>query len=109
MLPQVVGFNLAFEIVDLPAPDGDDNTSIKPRLEIVMAVDFSSLLNVLHLLAKLVYDGLEFEPDVAQLGVAGFSAQCIGFAVQFLHQEVEPPTNGLVPCQDIFGFPKMNE
>jgi len=45
----------AFETVDLPAPDGDDNTSIKPRLEIVMAEDFSSLLNVLHLLVKLTF------------------------------------------------------
>jgi len=46
--------NNAREIVDLPAPDGDDKTSIRPRRGISNGCE-TSLFNVLHLLSKLLY------------------------------------------------------
>ena len=58
----------ARESVDLPAPDGEDNTSIKPRREILIGRSFGSL-NVLHLLTKLVDGGLEVDADVRQFDI----------------------------------------
>ena len=56
----------ALEMVDLPAPDGDDKTSIRPRLEIATVSVALFLLNVLHLLAELFDGRLQFEADAGQ-------------------------------------------
>ena len=58
----------ARESVDLPAPDGEDNPSIKPRRGILNGRSFASL-NVLHLLTKLVDGGLEVDADVRQFDI----------------------------------------
>ena len=78
--------------VVLPAPDGDDSTSIRPRRAIRLAFAPSraiALLQVLHLLAELLDHGLELQPDIGQFDVVGFGAQRIGFAVELLGQEIE--------------------
>jgi len=61
--------------VDLPAPEGDDNTSTKPRREIsedldVLLAELS--LNVLYLLAKLINGGLHIKTDMGKLLAGGF-------------------------------------
>jgi len=53
-----------FDNVVLPAPDGDDSTRRSPRL--AMSDDVVELLNVLHLLAKLINHGLKFQSNVGQ-------------------------------------------
>jgi len=56
--------------VVLPAPDGDDSTNRSPRRAMVDCVP--ELLNVLHLLAKLIDHGLELKADVSKGRVCGF-------------------------------------
>ncbi len=67
-------FKSSFEMVDLPAPDGDDRTSIRPRLEMASAGLSGLLLNVLHLLAELFDGRLQVEADTGQVHVLGFGA-----------------------------------
>src|SRR5436190_18092470 len=55
----------------------------------------SCLFNVLHLLAKLVDDGLELEPDCGQRAVGRLRAQSVGFAVEFLGKKIELPPDRL--------------
>ena len=55
--------------VVLPAPEGDDMTSSRPRRG--MSVMDCSSLDVLDLLAQLVDDGLEVEADRGQRPVGG--------------------------------------
>src|SRR5580698_5037436 len=67
--------------VVLPAPDGEDSTSISPRRLIS--------LDILRLLAELVDHGLERQPRAGKRDVGGFRAQRVGFAVELLRQEIE--------------------
>lgn len=50
--------------VVLPAPEGDDSTNSSPRR--AMPDDVATLLNVLHLLAKLIDHGFELQPDMGK-------------------------------------------
>ena len=45
---------------------------------------------VLHLLAELLDHALQLEADIGQFDVVRLGAQRIGFAVEFLRQEIEP-------------------
>ena len=73
-------------IVVLPAPEGDDRTSMSPLL----AMPFPILLTrCLDLLAQLVDDGLEFEPGARGFDVGGLRADRIGFAIELLGEKVE--------------------
>src|ERR1700759_2592094 len=67
--------------VVLPAPDGEDSTSIKPRRCIS--------LDILGLLAELVDHCLQRQPDPRQCAIGGFGTKRFGFAVEFLGQEIE--------------------
>src|SRR3954471_4085021 len=80
--------------VVLPAPDGDDNTSIRPRRAIVvLLLPRAILFQVLHLLAELLDHGLELQPDVGQFEIVGLGAQGIRFAVELLGEKVELAPN----------------
>src|SRR5258708_4341744 len=57
------------------------------------ADSFPGSFEVLHLLAELFHRELQSQPDASQLDVAGFGAECVGFAVQFLAQEIELAPN----------------
>src|SRR5262249_39835122 len=85
--------------VVLPAPDGEDSTSSIPlrlmRGPPAVPASLPVSLNVLHLLAHLVDDGLELEARPCRLGVVGLGAERIGLAVELLGQEVEPAPGGL--------------
>src|SRR5690606_12534359 len=78
----------ALTMLDFPAPEGAATMNSVPR------TGTSSLLNVLHLFADLVDQDLEFDGDVAGARVDGFRTQGIGFAVEFLQQEVQAPACG---------------
>src|SRR5262245_40828082 len=72
--------------VVLPAPEGDEITRRRPRRSMGMVL---ALFNVLHLLAHLIYDGFEAEPDAAQRFILRLGAKSIGFAMKFLRQKIE--------------------
>jgi len=55
---------------------------------------FQLLFDVLHLFPQLLDQHLELDRDVGHADVHGFGAERIGFAVEFLHQEIEPPADG---------------
>src|SRR5205823_3247800 len=55
----------------------------------------SSLLRVLHLLAHLLDQDLHVDRAAGGLEVLGLRGQGIGFAVELLHEEVEPAAGGL--------------
>ena len=48
------------------------------------------LFNILHLLAHLLNQHFQLHRNLRAFAGDGFAAQRIGFAVQFLHQEVQP-------------------
>ena len=75
--------------VVLPAPEGEDSTSIRPRRAMRRVMSLASF-DVLHLLAQLVDHGLQLEADRGQRAVVGLGAERVGLAVEFLRQEVEP-------------------
>src|SRR5262249_22264921 len=102
--------------VVLPAPDGEDKTSISPRR--TMAIFFglfratgrftmlsalptfpaeprenNGLFEVLHLLAELLDNGLELKPDLGEFHVVRFGAQRIGFPIELLGEEIEPASD----------------
>src|SRR5947207_13496451 len=89
--------------VVLPAPDGDDSTSSKPRRGSSGGDGLWRLLDILHLLAKLIDDGLERKPGPDQGRVGRLGAPRIGLAVELLRQEVEPPTDRLARLQQFPG------
>ena len=71
----------------LPAPDGDERTSINPRRSICAVF----LFNVLHLLPHAVYNRLKRQPFSCNIGSARLGANRIGFPVELLGQKVELP------------------
>ena len=87
----------ALAIVDLPAPDGDDRTSIRPRRAIrragVLATAAEKLIDVLNLLAELLDGRLQIEPDAGEFDVRRLGAQRVRLAVQLLAEEVELPAD----------------
>src|SRR5258706_4808718 len=74
--------------VDLPAPDGEDTTSINPRRAMAVPI-LNPLFDVLHLLAKLVDHRLQRQSDMGELNVGGFRTQRIRLTVKFLCKEIE--------------------
>ena len=48
--------------------------------------------NALGLLAKLVDGRFQFKPDSLQSNVLSLGAQGVGLAVEFLREEIEPPS-----------------
>src|SRR5262249_61055442 len=79
--------------VVLPAPDGEDKTSSRPRRRIgACPACWPVSLNVLHLLAHLIDHRLELQAGARRLLVIGFGAQGVGLAVQFLCQKIQPPS-----------------
>ena len=52
------------------------------------------LLNILYLFAHLLDQHFEVDRRLGAARIEGLGAQCIGFAVEFLHQEIKAPTGG---------------
>src|SRR5687767_14863908 len=78
--------------VVLPAPEGDDNTSIRPRRATVSPSSCAiPLLQILHLFAELLDHALQLKADIGQFQVIGFGAEGIRFAVEFLGEKIKAP------------------
>src|SRR3990172_4806534 len=92
--------------VVLPAPEGDDNTSMRPLL--AMPVSISPSLDVLDLLAQLIDDGLELEPGPADLDVGSFRADRVRLAIELLRQKFEFASNRLVALDELVGCRDMS-
>src|SRR4029078_8924455 len=81
-------------IDDVPAPAGEESTSITPRRNGPFAsAGIAQSLQVLDLLAQLVDDRLQFEADCGQGAVAGLGAGRGDFAIELLSEEVEPASD----------------
>src|SRR6476469_6030800 len=72
--------------VVLPAPDGEDRTSIRPRRWMAGA---SASFDILDLLPHALDGALEVDADARQLDVGRLRAQRIGLAIELLAEEVE--------------------
>src|SRR4029077_19689384 len=79
------------ESVVLPAPEGEDSTSIRPRRAIA-----APSLDILHLLAHLLDGALQVDADARELDVGRFRAQRIGLAIELLAEEIELAAHRLV-------------
>src|ERR1044072_2130876 len=85
------------EIVVLPAPEGEERTSISPRRLTSMKPDDagavitleSSSLDVLDVLAQLLDRRLQVEPDAGEADIGALGAERVGLAVEFLAEEIE--------------------
>src|ERR1700676_2777393 len=82
--------------VVLPAPDGEERISIKPRPRALAVCRFAErsssckfLLDILDLFAELLDLDAQFEAEPRQARIVRFGAQGIGFAGKFLGKEVE--------------------
>src|SRR5690606_29642116 len=80
--------------VDLPAPEGEDSTNIKPRRtpeETTEGIELqpSKLFNILNLFAELIDRRLEVKPDPVQIHGRRLVAQGRRLPVQFLRQKIE--------------------
>src|SRR5262245_60005579 len=95
--------------VVLPAPDGEDSTSMSPRRAIASLprpcfeplAPLAALFKVLHLLAELLDQALELEPDIGELEIVRLGAQRVGLAVELLRQEVEPAADRAAVAQHL--------
>src|ERR1700737_5348156 len=83
--------------VVLPAPDGEERISIKPRPRALAVCSFAErssrckfLLDILDLFAELLDLDAQFEAEPRQARVIRFGAQGIGFPGTFLGKEGEP-------------------
>src|SRR5437763_16786903 len=69
------------------------------------------LFRVLHLLAHLLDEDLHVDRAARGLEVLGFRGERVGFAVELLHEETEPPSGGLAAAdgaarlRDVAGEP----
>src|SRR5262245_50043630 len=95
--------------VVLPAPDGDDSTIIRPRRAIASLPrpcfpPPAPLLKILYLLAELLDQALELEPDIGELHVVRLGAQRVGLAVELLCQEVEPAADRAAVAEHLAGL-----
>src|SRR4051794_22894641 len=70
------------ERVVLPAPDGEDSTSISPRRWILS-------FDILGLFAELVDNRLKGETGARQCNVGRLGTQGIGLPVELLGQEIQ--------------------
>src|SRR4051794_11367570 len=91
------------EIVVLPAPEGEESTSIRPRRLTSMKPDVaagavivpmspftgSPSLDVLDLLAQLLDGGLQVDADGGEADIGALGAEGVGFGVELLAEEVE--------------------
>src|ERR1700730_1440754 len=96
--------------VVLPAPDGAERISIKPRpraLSVCSIAERSSsckfLLDILDLFAELLDLDAQFEADPRQARVVRLGAKRIGLARKFLGKEVEPAAGRAAPRQNPAG------
>src|ERR1700730_14477552 len=96
--------------VVLPAPDGEERISIRPRPRVLAVCSFAersssctSLLDILDLFAELLYLDAQFEAEPRQARVVRFGAQGIGFAGKFLGKEVEPAAGRAALRQKLAG------
>src|SRR5688500_14853912 len=78
----------------LPPPDGADTTNRPP----------GTLFDILHLLAELLDDDLDVDGVARGLGVLRLRRQGVGLAVELLHQEIEPPADGILARQRLAHF-----
>ena len=89
-------------MVDLPAPDGDDRTSINPRRAIVVfifegdevfGVEGAGLmvvsLQILNLFAELVDHDFQFQSCCRYSSGVGFGTDRIRLPVKFLCKKIE--------------------
>src|SRR5581483_7427367 len=85
--------------VVLPAPDGEESTSSRPRRATCGRSDRSgrapASLNVLHLLAHLVDDRLELQSRPGRFRIVGLGADGVGLAIELLGEEIETAAGGL--------------
>src|SRR5688572_5687813 len=79
----------------LPAPDGAVITNRRPRSRA------AALLNVLDLLAHLLDQDLDVDRGARGLDVLRLRRERVRLAVQFLHQEVEPPPRWLLRIEHL--------
>jgi len=66
--------------VVLPAPDGEERTSIRPRratLSSFSRMAIARSLQVLHLLAELFDDAFKFKTNVGEFKIVGLGGQRI--------------------------------
>src|SRR5258706_14388511 len=89
------------ESVVLPAPEGDDRTSINPRRRISVNPLCGSagtmalpLFDVLDLFAQLLNGDLEVEADARQFDIGRLGAEGIGLAIELLAKEIELAADG---------------
>src|SRR5207302_67978 len=64
-------------------------------------------LQILNLLAELLDDALELEPDIGELDVIRLGAQRVGLALQLLREEIQPAPDGTAACQQISALVHM--
>ncbi len=83
-------------MVDFPAPDGEDSTSMMPRRSSVSPMPPCSdvphvlpLFDILHLLAELVDYHFHLQPERGYGGGIRFRADRVALAVEFLREEIE--------------------
>ena len=62
----------AREMVDLPAPDGEDNTNIKPRRFIFVPLTIFCSLHILNLFTDLIDHRFQGQSHPSQLDIGGF-------------------------------------
>src|SRR5438105_15876100 len=79
--------------VVLPAPDGEDSTSINPRRWMVGA---SASFDILDLLPHPLDSTLEIDADARQLDVGRLRAERIGLAIELLAEEIELAADRIV-------------
>src|SRR5512139_3451293 len=79
--------------VVLPAPDGDDRTSINPRrwiAEVPLSFD------ILDLLPQALDGALQIDADARQLDVGRLRAQRVGLPIELLTEEIELAADRIV-------------
>src|SRR6185295_3968299 len=87
----------------LPAPDGAVITKRRP----LISSSFSRLLDVLHLLADLLYEQLQLERAVRQLLARRLGGERVGLAVELLREEVQALADGSAFAQRELHFAQM--
>src|SRR6202023_1532392 len=96
--------------VVLPAPDGEERISIKPRPRALAVCSFAErssrckfLLDILDLFAELLDLDAQFEAEPRQARVVRLGAKHIGLARKFLGKEVEPAAGRAALRQEFAG------
>src|SRR3954466_3325398 len=89
------------EIVVLPAPEGEERTSISPRCLTSTKPDDPAVplisgfsLDILDLLAQLLDRGLQLDADIGEADIGALGAERVGLAVELLAEEVELAPDG---------------